>query len=71
VNINSNLTDFIGTLSSESNTGTFDTTNKKFGTASIAYNGSQYTQYADNNIFNFGSDDWWVGCYIKKNALAK
>jgi hypothetical protein len=62
------VTDFIGTTVPESNTSTSDTTNKKFGTASRAFNGSQYIQYSDSELWELGSGNWYFDMQIKHTA---
>lgn len=68
LHFDSNMSDFVGALTVESDTGTYDTTNKVFGAASKAYNGSQYTQYADSSVFDLGSGNWYIKFRVRRNS---
>lgn len=65
-----NMTDFVGSLSPASDTGTYDTTNKVFGSASKAYTGTQSTRYAANAVFNMGSGDFFGKFRLRRSASA-
>lgn len=68
LHFDNSMNDFVGNLVPSLSSGTFDTTNKVFGTASRAYNGSQVDQWDDNSAFEFGSNDFVIYMRAKVNT---
>lgn len=60
-----NTVDYISGLSPAYNDVSYDTTNKKFGTASFLYDGGVSTQYADSELWNVGSGNFYVECWAR------
>ena len=66
------LTDKSNNKATITNTGsvTISSTVKKFGTGSMAFNGSNYLTVPSNSVFSFGTGDFTVEAWVYRNAAS-